>query len=254
MAEWSDLTSELDCWRQAGQTATFWWRDDDAGPDDDHLGPFLEQRERLGVPLALATVPAWLSKPTVRRILADSGTTVVQHGWAHRNNAPENVRKMELADGTANLADDLAKGFDILSSALGERFHAVMVPPWNRLGAQTTACLADLGFVGLSTLGPRQVANEGKLHVVNVHIDIMDWTTRSFGDEGKALDTAIAHLVARREGEADRGEPTGLMTHHRDHDEPAARFVDRFVTVIRDHDAGCWLDAQSLFGTRRATA
>ena len=34
MADWTDLTEELDRWALAGRRATFWWRDDDAGPDD----------------------------------------------------------------------------------------------------------------------------------------------------------------------------------------------------------------------------
>ena len=49
-------------------------------------------------------------------------------------------------------------------------------------------------------------------------------------------------------------EPTGLMTHHRDHDAACERFVDRFVAATRDHDASQWLDARTLFGARQEAA
>ena len=247
MAEWDDLIGELDRWRDAGRTASFWWRDDDAGPDDETLVDFLDQRHRLGVPLALATIPATLAPPTVRRVLADPGTTVLQHGWQHRNNAPEGMKRTELVDGV-DILDDLARGRDALKAAFDTRFHHVMVPPWNRIGPLTASRLAGLGFVGLSGHGPRKAANDEGLHIANVHVDIMDWDSRSFTGDDRALRQAIDHLAARRQGDIDGNEPTGLMTHHRVHDAEATDFVDRFVTLIRDHGAAHWLGSTRLFG------
>lgn len=253
MADWADLTTELDLWRNLGRAATFWWRDDDAGLDDPALDGFLDQRRRLDVPLALATIPAELAPPSVRRILADPGASVLQHGWQHRNNAPEGVKRTELVDG-ADLVGDLARGRDMLQAAFGSRFHPVMVPPWNRIGPETAARLAGVDFVGLSTHGPRAATDTHGLHVVNVHIDIMDWRDRCFIGEAMALDQAVTHLAARRLGGVDAAEPTGLMTHHRVHDHEAVGFVDRFVTVVRDHGAARWLGSAHLFGIGRAAA
>ncbi len=247
MADWDDLVGELDRWRDAGRMATFWWRDDDTGPDDEALAPFLDQRRCLGVPLALATIPATLAPPTVRRVLADPGTTVLQHGWRHHNNAPDGVKRTELVD-CVNILDDLARGRNALQAAFDTRFHHVMVPPWNRIGSSTTSRLTGLGFIGLSTHGPRKAANDQGLHIANVHIDIMDWRTRAFIGDDRALDQAVAHLTARRQGDIDGLEPTGLMTHHRVHDLEATAFLDRFVALIRDHDTAHWLGSARLFG------
>jgi hypothetical protein len=129
-----------------------------------------------------------------------------------------------------------------------------MVPPWNRIGAAARSRLATLGFAGLSCHGPRPAAVQDGLHVVNVHIDVMDWSNRAFAGDGAVLAQAIDHLAARRTGRADADEPTGLMTHHRDHDDAASAFLDRFVTAVRDHDAARWLDSANLFGADRAAA
>jgi peptidoglycan/xylan/chitin deacetylase (PgdA/CDA1 family) len=254
VADWAGLIGELDCWRDAGRTATFWWRDDDAGADDDRLAGFLEQRRRLDVPLALAVVPAWLAPPTTRRILADAGVSVLQHGWGHRNNASDGTKKTELVDNLISLSDDLMQGRKILEAAFQGRFRKVMVPPWNRIGAAARSRLATLGYVGLSCHGPRPAADQDGLHIVNVHIDIMDWKNRAFAGDGAALAQAIDHLSARRAGRADAGEPTGLMTHHRDHDDAATAFLDRFVTAVRDHGGARWLDSANIFGADRAAA
>jgi len=254
MADWADLAAELDRWGAAGRTASFWWRDDDAGPDDDAIVGLLDQRRRLDVPLALAVVPAWLAPPTVRRVLGDAGAAVLQHGWDHRNNAAEGVKRTELVDGLVSLGDDLVHGRAILENAFGGRFAAIVVPPWNRIGPGIRTRLAGLGFAGLSAHGPRSAARIDGLHVANVHVDIMDWRTRAFAGEAAALAQVVAHLAARREGRADGAEATGLMTHHRVRDTSAAAFVDRLVTTVRDHGAARWLAAGHLFGTGRAAA
>jgi peptidoglycan/xylan/chitin deacetylase (PgdA/CDA1 family) len=254
MADWADLTRELDLWRDAGRTASFWWRDDDAGPDDDRLAPFLEQRRCLDVPVALAVVPAWLTPPTVRRILADRDATVLQHGWQHRDNTSGERKRTELVDGMETLADDLAHGAELLRSAFGARFRKVMVPPWNRIDPGIRARLAGLGFAGLSAHGVRRAGQVDGLHVANAHIDLMDWRASAFAGEDAVLDQAVGHLALRRQGAADANEPTGLMTHHRVHDRDAAAFLDRFVTVVRDHGAAQWLHAAVLFGVGQVAA
>lgn len=250
MADWGDLQRELDLWGEAGRTATFWWRDDDAGPDDGRLPGLLDLRRGLGVPLALAVVPAWLEETSAALLRADPGASVLQHGYAHTNRAGPERRKCELVDdgGTGDLADCLGKGHSLLAHAFGSGFHGVMVPPWNRIDARVARDLAARGFSGLSILGPRRHAREDGLAIANVHIDIVAWKGGGgFAGEGVALAAACDHLARRRTGMADGAEPTGLMTHHRVHDAACVSFVARFVTATRDHPAGCWQDAAAVF-------
>ncbi|MEE8444993.1 MAG: hypothetical protein V3S44_06550, partial [Alphaproteobacteria bacterium] len=53
----------------------------------------------------------------------------------------------------------------------------------------------------------------------------------------------IGHLAARRTGAAAAGEPTGILTHHRDHDAACWNFLDRLVGAVRSHPAAGWTTA-----------
>jgi len=250
MADWDGLRRELDLWEQEGRTATFWWRDDDAGPDDGHLAGLLNLRRDLGVPLALAVVPAWLEEGSAALLRADPGASVLQHGYAHANRAGPERRKCELVDAGADgdLEDCLSKGQSLLAHAFGARFHGVMVPPWNRIHPPVADRLAARGFTGLSTLGPRPTARAHGLRLANVHIDIVGWKSGGgFAGEEAVLESACVHLARRRCGAADTAEPTGLMTHHRVHDRACNAFIASFVTATRDHRAVCWQDAGTVF-------
>lgn len=250
MSDWETLSDELDQWDSESQPATFWWRDDDAGPDDGLLDGFLAQRQALGVPLALATVPDWLEARSTDALAADSGCRVLQHGVSHTDRTQGDRRKMELCDEalSAGLADAMANGRAHLESTLGARFLPVMVPPWNRIDPAVEVALGKAGFTGLSTLGPRKTAIRSGLHQANVHLDLINWKAgRVFAGESPCLTAAVHHLRARRCGGADAGEPTGMMTHHRVHDAQTRSFVDRFVAFVRDHPRARWLDASDVF-------
>jgi hypothetical protein len=251
VAEWRDLDGELDRWAAAGRRAPLWWRDDDAGPDDGRLAGLLGRRRALGVPLALAVVPAWLAAPTVRLLAGDPGSAVLQHGFDHTSHAAPGRRKQELAAEAPAAALDrrLAEGRSVLARAFGAGFHAVMVPPWNRIDDEVAARLAGLGLRGLSTAGPRGAATRHGLALANVHIDIVDWGRRAFAGDGPALAAACDALARCREAGEDGAEPIGLMTHHRMHDAACDAFVERFVAVVRDHPGARWLDAGDVFAT-----
>ncbi|MBC6440996.1 MAG: hypothetical protein GDA49_11445 [Rhodospirillales bacterium] len=249
MAEWTELSDELDRWSDAGRTATFWWRDDDAGPDDGKLPVLLDQRRGLGVPLALAVVPHWLEDAACAA-LDDDGCHALQHGAHHTNRASADRRKTELAlEGLeAGLTGVLADGLCVLETRLAKRMLPVMVPPWNRADDVVIRLLADLGFEGLSMLGPRDDAVLHDLTVANVHVDIIDWKQGGrFASHERCLAATLGHLRARRAGTVDSEEPTGLMTHHRVQDVDCWRFVDSFVSLVRDHPAARWLDASQIF-------
>jgi hypothetical protein len=228
---WIALDRELDAWAEAGQSATLWWRDDDA------VGPTAELERLLaladGVPLALAVIPA-----AAQSFPAD--VTVLQHGWAHEDKAPAGAHKCELAH--PSIVEHLLEGRARLARLFGARFLPVMVPPWNRVAPEVAAALPALGYAGMSVLGPRRTPFER-----NVHVDLMDWTHRGFAGEAEVLEALRRHLSARRRGEVGRDEATGIMTHHLVHGAATERFLARLVEATRTHPAVRWLEPREVF-------
>jgi len=250
MSAWDALDVELALWRNAGRCATLWWRDDDANRDSAALQRLLGIAERERIPVALAAIPAALERSLVETIARSPMATVLQHGYAHRNYAPSEERKMELGrhrDADATIAE-LARGRDGLQQAFGDRFVAILVPPWNRIDTTIVARLTETGLRGLSTLGPRTARRPAPgLVQCNVHVDVIAWQrNRAFIGVDAAIDRVLTHLKARREGGADPEEPTGLLTHHLDMTDLGWEFVVELVARTRAGGAA-WLDAAAAF-------
>lgn len=245
---WRALDDELDRWAEQGLRATFWWRDDDAGEDTAALGRLLALA--AGVPLALAAVPRALTSDAARHIADTPGVAVLQHGFAHANHEPPTAKKAEL--GAARKPDDvlreLAAGRALLE-ARGARPLNVLVPPWNRIAPALLPALPGLLIAGISCYGARENAWAAPgLLQVNSHIDLIAWRgSRGFVGEDAALGLTLAHLGARRLGNADAAEPTGLLSHHADHDEATWRFIEAFIARTAAHRAVHWLSADAVF-------
>jgi len=248
---WQRLEAELDVWRPG--EATFWWRDDDASAPTDALDQLLELAPQ---PLALAVIPQGLD-PNLAGHLGGRPVTVLQHGFAHRNHEPTGRKKAELgsARSPAAMCAELAQGREALTAAFGSRALPVLVPPWNRISPELAAILATEGYCGLSTHGPR-AGDRQKFGLVwaNTHVDIIDWHGgRGFIGPVAAIELAIAHLRARREGLIDGAEPTGLLTHHLVMDAEGFDFTRAFLACTARYPAVQWVPARAIFGAGSGT-
>ena len=254
MSSWRALANEFDRWADEGRAATLWWRDDDAAHPVRALDRLLALRSHAGVPLSLAVIPATVADATAAVIEAADRIDILQHGYAHRNHAPPGKRKAEL--GEERPADralaELCTGRQRLGALFGARSLDVLVPPWNRIAVALVDRLGAAGFAGLSAYGPRAHAiPTAGLRQVNAHIDIIDWrATRGFVGVGEALALAVGHLRARRAQATDGDEPTGLLSHHRVHDEAAWSFVTAFLEATAAHPGARWVSAGDAFAAR----
>jgi hypothetical protein len=253
MTDWADLDSELDRWEGVGRHATFWWRDDDAvtvTPALQRLFDMAVPPTGRPVPLALAVIPVLADDALARALHAVDHTVALQHGYAHANQAAASEKKAEFGPGrdSALAAQELLKGSQRMRELFADRALPVLVPPWNRIDPALIGRLGELGIAGLSTYGPRKTAIDG-IVVVNTHVDIIDWHNgRRFLGVEQCLQLAIRHLAARRAGQVDAEEPTGLLTHHLVHDADAWSFLPAFLQRTNRHPAVRWMDARQLFG------
>ncbi|MCW5699737.1 MAG: polysaccharide deacetylase family protein [Rhodospirillales bacterium] len=249
MGTWPALNEELDAWGEAGRTVTLWWRDDDATETTPALQQLLAISSDTRTPVALAAIPCHMDATLVQGAADCPQVAVLQHGWAHANHAPPDQRQEEYGPHRPQdvMLAELAEGCHRITALPGGL--AVLVAPWNRMDPMLIPALPSVGIHAVSTLGPREAA-EPVIGVrrVNVHVDIMDWhNTRGFVGDEAALEQVLDHLAARRHGDVDPDEPTGLMTHHPFHDEDCWRFVDTFLRTTREHPAVRWLSAQEAF-------
>jgi hypothetical protein len=251
MSAWQPLQDELSRWRAAGRLATLWCRDDDATRDTPALRRLFSVCGKHRIPVAVAAVPAGV-EPTLADALAECATaTIVQHGYAHRNHAAPGERNWELGwhRPLDTCIDELARGRERLAATFGSRFVAALVPPWNRVDAAIVAALPRAGLHGLSTFGPRAASTAAPgVTQCNSHVDVIAWRHgRGFIGAERAIALLVEHLSARRLGDVDAAEATGLLTHHLDMPEDAWRFVDALFEATARTGSTRWLDVRELF-------
>ena len=190
---------------------TLFFRDDDAGWEDEKLFRLLDIVTTYQMPIALAAIPMAVGPhlaAELRSILA-TGTSLVsvhQHGYAHVNHEasgrksefgasrPRDLQRQDLADGRRWLED-------LLACALPPMF----TPPWNRCTRDTAECLAELGVRVLS----RDVAAErfGLASLLELPVS-HDWTGRRGVWRGSiAWGDTIARAIVP-------GATIGIMLHH----------------------------------------
>jgi hypothetical protein len=247
-AGWTEFIGELDRWEDAGRMATLWWRDDDAAFPSAALDRLLALA--LGIPTTLAVIPAAADAALSSALGRWTEIAVVQHGWRHANHAAGG-KKSEFppARSAGAMAADLIDGRRRLVELFGHRALAVLAPPWNRLDERLVPLLPACGIRGLSRAQPRPSAwpAPGVLEA-NVHVDLVAWKAgRGFIGEEAALGALVAHLRARRRGEVDPEEPTGLLTHHLVQDEATDVFLRRLVDLAGGHPGARWLAAREVF-------
>jgi hypothetical protein len=248
---WRWLGRELDVWVDNGETADFWWRDDDATEPSAALDKLLGFSDNWNVPLALAVIPSRLRSELIDFLRKRPLITVMQHGYAHENHAAPGQRKLELGGthATAKLIAELEQGYQVLEQHFAERFTPILVPPWNRIDSKLLSHLCEIGFNGVSTMKVRRNAYPvpGLLQV-NTHLDPVNWRhTGGFIGVYPAIAILIQHLQSRRTGYRDSDEPTGILTHHLVQNDAVWRFLEDLLQFLCNHPAAAWLDSTTIW-------
>lgn len=250
MVSWNDLDDELQRWSDAGEVASLWWRDDDAGPVVPELERLLALSKDSGVPVSLAVIPQEVGAG-LKELLAAAGCAVLQHGLGHRNHAPRGEKKAEFGAHRPvyEMLADTAIGFESLRARFGACHLPVFVPPWNRIAPDLVARLPSARIAGLSSFKPRATATPAwRLHQANCHVDPVDWRDgRRFAGTDVALAALVDHLRGRRLGDCDRDEPTGVLTHHRIHDDGMWSFLEQLFGFTQQRDGAHWLTGAQVF-------
>ncbi len=253
---WAEVRHELDLWADLDQTAKFWVRDDDAFEMSGQLARLDALAGRHGISVGLAIVPGKLDPGLVNYL--NSGTRNFRpmcHGWKHINYGPPN-RPAEFGRDrplSRQIEDAAAARQVFRQNFSGSR--PIFVPPFNRISHSLIRALPTLGFAALSTipsslertlirlaarLAWSPVASLDALSSfprIDVHIDVIDWASRTAFDAKKIADTLVQQLRGRRRAGFGAAQPIGLLTHHLVHDEAIWRACDELLDVLRPHVA-----------------
>ena len=249
---WMTLQQELDLWAESGNTANFWWRDDDAVEETAQLKTLDKLSCEMNVPISVAVIPAGLQASLVQFLNHRDNFIVLQHGYSHSSYATKGAKKIEL--GGERLTDEvqaeLTTGLRQLIAAFGSQFLPVQVPPWNRIEPRTYSSLAEAGFTGLSTMWARKTdcPTSGILQV-NTHLDPINWRQdRGFIGESRALEQICRHLSASRLAQPEIAEPGGILTHHLIQNDEVWTFCKKLFETLNHHPAARWLNAREIWG------
>lgn len=250
MSGWETLSDELGRWGDAGRTASLWWRDDDAARPGPALDKLLELARSYQTPLGLAVIPQRAEAELAACLDNFERIEVMQHGFAHANHAdaPEKKNEFPATRPRKQRIGDLMEGGRLLRQ-LGLP-AAVLVPPWNRFDPALAPMLPVMGLRGISSFGARPAASAAPaLRQVNSHVDPINWRgARGFLGTEPVLGQLTGHLEARRMGTVDGDEPTGLLSHHLDHDAEGWDFIARLLDLTSQHSSVKWLGVAEAFG------
>jgi len=231
MTDWlAPVRSSLDA---RMSPATIFFRDDDAGWDDERLGLLIDCFEAAGLPLDLAVIPAVLSDSLAATLLLRRATSrarlgLHQHGWAHTNHEVVG-RKCEF--GTARpltaLQEDLQHGQQMLHAAFGHALDPIFTPPWNRCTPDLGRPLLDLGYTVLSrdATAPRLGLTELRECPVTV-----DWSARRRGVKRSPVEVAAALAMALASD-----HPAGVLFHHAVMDDEARAMAGQLLRLLARH-------------------
>jgi predicted deacetylase len=209
------------------------FRDDDAGWDDDALFRLLDLCDEHEAPIDLAVIPCALTRPLAHRLRraveASRGRVALhQHGYAHLNHE-HTGRKHEFGPSrsAAQQRADVAAGQHCLRELLDGYVQPIFTPPWNRCTQDTVAALTALGFRVLSRDDTAAPLTTTSLREVRVNVN---WLTGRRGArvrEEEQARTLAAVLTAP--------EPLGIMLHHAVMDASATRALADLLDVLAAH-------------------
>lgn len=228
MRHWLDpLRETLD---GTASPVTFFFRDDDAGWEDDRLRALLALFARHAIPLDLAVIPGALTAPLAEDLKWRSNDRlgVHQHGFGHINHEVSG-RKCEFGPSrtAAQQAQDLLQGRRLLEERLDSSVDPIFTPPWNRCTQATADCLAMLGYRVLSRDATASRLRLNGVMELPVSVDWLrckDGVWVSLADIGKLIAAATPF-------------PVGVMLHHAVMDDAELQQLESLLLLLAGHSA-----------------
>ncbi len=206
------------------------FRADDIGAPGIRFTRMMKLFTRNRIPLCLATVPAWLTKPRWKSLLAQAGPHPDlwcwhQHGWRHANHEPSGKKgEFGHSRNQRDIHADITRGKQRLEAIMGRHFYPAFTPPWNRCSSNALDSLNKSGFRAVSRTPACQPAAPNGLPDIPVSVDLHTRKETDPQAGRKALFAELEQSLA--------GGLCGIMIHHQRMNEPAFDFLDTLLSSI----------------------
>ena len=237
------------------------FRDDDAGWEDERLLTLLDVFDEQRAPIDLAVIPQALTRELaldlcVRRARARDRLGLHQHGYAHTNHETTG-RKCEFGPARAaeQQAQDVMVGQLRLRALLGV-IDPIFTPPWNRCTQATVEAVQMSGLKVLSRDAGAAALELGGLRDCPVHVDWCKWTNTPTPDWAM-LDQQLALAVKQGEPGGDRNvaadgaNTLGVMLHHAVMVDADWQMLRKLLALLHQHPRVRLNLMRELVSTRR---
>ncbi|MCP4624770.1 MAG: polysaccharide deacetylase family protein [bacterium] len=214
---------------QRGESLIFFRADDIAAPGNQY-SRLIKLFSLYKVPLCLAVVPAWLTRPrwlALKSVAKNDASLWCwhQHGWRHVNHE-DTGKKQEFGASRSrtDLEHDIGCGKRRLENLLGDVFYPAFTPPWNRCDRKTLDVLKELDYAAISrSRGSKPSPPEGLLNF-DVNVDLH---TRKEKRPGAGWDNLFNDLQ-----QAIGSGRCGIMIHHQLMNQAAFDFLEILLRAL----------------------
>ena len=209
------------------------FRADDIAVPSNNLSRLINLFSDYKVPLALAIVPAWLTKSrwlTIRTLIQKNPSLwcLHQHGWRHINYEKRNKKQeFGLSRTNSQKKADIIKGRRHLESLLGKEFCPIFTPPWNRCDQYTLMTLKNLGYYAVSRMDEKLSKND-VLPDFSVNLDLH---SRKERNSLKSMDILLKEMVSCLSKAL-----CGIMIHHQRMNNTAFSFLEALIIGLLEVD------------------
>lgn len=205
------------------------FRADDIGVISDNFLNLISIFQTRKIPLCLAVVPTWLTRPRWETIKEHTDVSLPlwcwhQHGWNHTNHEPTG-KKYEFGPSRPDdaIREELLSGRQRMETIIGADFTPFFTPPWNRCSNHTLEILAQLQFSGISRSRGEQ-KQPTPLPDVCINVDLH---TRKETKPTASLDNLCGEFE-----QAITDGHVGVMLHHQRMNGNALAFLDGLLEII----------------------
>ena len=229
-----ELRSTLERWQADERGIEIFFRDDDVDEDEESLRRLLDIFVRRNVALNLAVIPGCLTDSAIRYLGGHRDTypdliELNQHGWRHVNHEREG-RKCEfgISRTFSEQLSDIALGMAKMTSAFGDSWVPVFVPPWNRCTEHTCRALDQSGFLVLSRDEDGAPVSGYGFREISISLDLYKW-------RGGAAMRPVVEILQDLILQMAQPKWTGVMLHHKVMSDEAFSFVDLLLETLNQY-------------------